>query len=192
MSRATVGQAFLREFSVSDFDGSDSNPVTLSFVAVPATLQVTPGSGERVATQSIPTFLRSNFRLDVTGVDGSRVSKVRGIRMSAAKLLVSPQTGSRRQFQAGPPQFEDIQIEMAAFGGSTAADFDQWAGQVAQSGAGATRHGSLSMLSPNLSTEIGAVEFVDLLPLTFPPYFTGDPSRRTMTLEQGQFQLPLP
>jgi hypothetical protein len=189
VSQAAIGQAFLREFSVSDFDGSDGSQGSMTFVAVPSTLQVSPGSGTQVlGVKTTPTFLRSNFRLLVSGIDGSRVATVRGIRMSAAKLLVSPQTAPRRQFQAAPPQFDDIRID-AGLAGFTVADLEQWVIEVAQAGAQATRDGRLSILNPSLTQEIGTVDLVDLLPLAFPPYLTG-PFTRTMMLELGHFRFP--
>ena len=189
VSVASIGGAFLREFGVSDFDGSDSDQGNLSFVAVPATIQVASGSGSRVTgviTQ--PTFLRANFRAEFDNVDGSRVAAVRGIRMSAAKTLVSPQAGNRRQFAQGALTFDEIRVD-AGLVGPTIGGFESWVNDVEQGNPNAMRNGKILMLNPSLTLVVGEVHLFDLLPLSFPPYATSL-FARTITLDVGQFRFP--
>src|SRR5262249_8297496 len=57
-SVTAIGQAFLREFSISDFDAADNSRGSFSIVAVPAAIQLSAGSGSRVlGIRTTPTFL---------------------------------------------------------------------------------------------------------------------------------------
>jgi hypothetical protein len=189
LSQTVIGHAFLRDFSVSDFDPADTSQGSFSFVVVPATLQVSAGTGARVTgIKTTPTFLKANFRVLLDGVDGSRIGAVRGIHMSAAKVMVSPQAGTRRQFQPGTLQFDNVRLD-AVSGGFTIADLEQWVAEVAQGGGQLTRDGQIGILNPSLSQQIGEVDLFDLLPFAFPPYLTSE-STRTITLGLGYFRFP--
>src|SRR5262249_9165884 len=157
--------------SISDFDGADTSPGAFSIVVVPGTIQVSGGSGSRVfGIRTTPTFLAANFRVELDGVDGSHITAVRGLHVSAAKLTVAAAAGPR-QFQPGALQFEDIRVG-AAPGGPTVGDLDQWVTDVAQGSGQPTRNGRLLALNPSLSQTLAEVDLVGLTPLAFPPFPT--------------------
>src|SRR5262245_24532051 len=152
ISVAAIGHAFLRDFSVADLDARDPGPGALSFVAVPATIQVSNGSGARVlGIVNAPAIGRDNFRSVFDGIDGSHIVSVRGIHMSAAKV-VAPQTGTRHQFQPGALQFDAIRVEVAAGGDtSTINGFESWVADVAQGSGNPVRNGRIEFLSPSMN-----------------------------------------
>jgi hypothetical protein len=61
----------------------------LRFVLVPASLRtIATGDGPGVSRPT--TFSSNDFRVDLDGVETSRVAAVRGLHMSAAKLPSAP------------------------------------------------------------------------------------------------------
>ena len=176
---------FLRELSISDFDGADGGIGSVSFVVVPGDIR----SGSTGSTSSGPqakSFLRSNFRVDITGVDGSRIAAIEGPRVSWPKVAVAVGSDPRRAFLQGPPVFDDIKLS-AGEGGSTIADLEAWVADVAR-GTAVPRSGTIEILSSNLATVIGQVSLFDLVPSAFLAFPTAT-NRRTITLHVGGFRL---
>ncbi|HKC12518.1 MAG TPA: hypothetical protein VKI41_10835 [Vicinamibacteria bacterium] len=171
--RMAIGHAFLRDFSVSDADASSASLGSLRFVVVPETLDLPP-TGSTHSGMTTP-FEGAHFDFAVSGVDGKGVAAVRGIHMSAPKI-VGGLIGSRRRFFPGAPQFDGIRLEAVSItlGGTTATtikDLQTWMDNIAK-GQFDLRTGDLHFLKPDLTTIIATVRFTDLLPTGFAPFTT--------------------
>jgi PEGA domain/Collagen triple helix repeat (20 copies) len=183
VSRTVIGNGFLRDFAMTDLDAATNTVGTLSFVVVPGTLQTVASANTSSATNT-PVFRSALFSVIIPSIDGTRIAAVRGLHMSAPKILVSPQVGTRHQFLPGMPVFDEISVEMGLTG-STAANFDTWAQNIA-SGQADFRDGIVNLLDASLSNVIGEVDLFHLSPVSFPPFLTSD-NRRTIVLSLRQF-----
>jgi hypothetical protein len=179
--RLQIAHAFLRDFRVSDADGSSTSIGSLRFAVVPTSLSIvanatTTGGGSL-------TFHVADFRLSGFGVDGSQVAAVRGVHMSAPKIVATP-IGSRHQFSPGAPQFDDIRLEVGT-AGNTISDLQAWVNNVAQ-GQVDLRPGDLQFLTPNLQVVLGTVHFLNVSPTGFAPFPTST-NQRLIDLVVGSF-----
>jgi hypothetical protein len=184
MAAIEIHGGFLRELAVSNFVASQPNtPGSVSFVVVPDGLSNGSSSG---GSGSAPrSFLTSNFRMQIAGIDASRTQSVAGIRASWTKNDLIVGAGPRRHFQPGPPAFDDIELAVGTSSGSTAADLDAWIDQIG-TGVPIERNGAVEVLDSSFDA-IGEIEFGDLVPVHFPAFHTGL-FRRTMTLHVGEFR----
>jgi hypothetical protein len=185
LSRTDISQAFLRDFSISDFDSADMSLGSISFVLVPGSIQVSTSNpaGPGGSAGGL-TFRKALFTLDIGG-DVAFVAAIRGMHMSVPKLI---QSGSgRRLFVPGLPQFDNILIEVGQ-GGSFVAGLEQWVNDVV-AGDATPRPGRVDLLNQSMAV-VGSVLLEGLVPLAFPPYPTGPANRRTLVLDLGQFRFP--
>lgn len=179
-----IQDGFMRELTVSDFDASQKALGTFRLVVVPRRLVArTPGTTG--AATSSPTFLTAIFSFTLNGVDGSRVSSIRGLRASWPKVPLPP-NGTRHEFLPGQPAFDEIQVEMSTTG-ATAADLDQWVNQFVQ-GTGTAKDGEVEARNATLTTVIARVGLFNMSPRFFPP-FPSATNRRTITLHLERFTL---
>jgi hypothetical protein len=185
ISRTLVGHAFLRDLRVSDLDANDRERGSLSFIVVPATLHTVDGDGSVVTGRVDSLFIGGQFRVSLQGVDGSRFTAVRGIHMTAPKVLTQG-GGTRHQFSPGAPQFDELRLEMVS-PSHTADDLDHWVSDFAR-GIGDLRDGQVQLLEPDFQTVIATVEFFQLSPAAFSP-FTTPLNRRTIMLDVARFQI---
>lgn len=190
LARLEIGGAFIREFSILDFDAASSALSTVSFVVVPRQIQAQTPEPISFFDTPRPT-LQSNFRVNITNVDGSRVAAVRGLRVSSPKVPVAG-AGVRHEFSPGQPIFDDITLEASSNGGTTIADLEAWTNEVASGVAAAKRDGEIELLNSSLTTVVGRVHLFDLIPRSLPLFGTGASSRRSITLQVGRFALTTP
>lgn len=181
LSETLLVHAFLRDFRISDFDSHDDGPGSFDFVVVPTAIQ----SGSDPTGSPSSGFFKNQFRVDLDNVDGTRIIAIRGLRMSAAKILVDPPAGLRHQFAPGTPVFDDIVVEMSTTGHAVT-DFQHWVDQI-KSGQLDERDGTITALKANLQT-LGRVDLFDLVPANFPPFLSA-PGQRRITLHVGHFKL---
>ena len=196
IARLEIGDAFIRELSILDFDAAGSAITTISFVVVPRLIQSQPPApvGLIPVQPARAGVLQRNFQVDITNVDGSRVAAVRGLRVSLPKIPVAS-SGVRHEFSPGQLLFDDIKLEAGTSGGTTSADLEAWVNDVASSGVAAKRDGEIEILNAALTTVVGRVHLFDLVPRNFPLFGTeGDElvSRRLITLQVGRFRLTGP
>jgi hypothetical protein len=181
IARLQIGQAFLRDFRISDSDANSAATGNLSFVIVPATL--TMGiPGNPIVLPSAQTWLSNDFAFSVPGTDMSRVAAVRGIHMSVPKLVATP-VGTRLQFQPGTPHFDDILVSFASTG-QTATDFQTWANNVAQ-GNTDQRNGSIQFFETSNRISLATLQFYNLSPVGLKPFPIG--FLRVIDLSVGSF-----
>jgi hypothetical protein len=182
-----VHDAFLRELTVSDFVGSEHSGGSISFVVVPDAITNSSGGSSGIGAQA-KTFLKSSFRMEITNVNGNRVGSIDGIRAFWSKdaLNFGGGGGGRRHFQPGQASFDDLEVAVGTSGGSTAADLDDWVAEMATS-TNVERNGTLHILESSLQQDLGRIDFVHLVPVYFPAFFTGA-NQRTIILHVGGFE----
>lgn len=183
VSRIDIGNGFLSEFRVSDFDGASNTFGTLSFVVVPGSLQAGPVGGS-VTTATATTFRSSLFALSIDGTALSGVAGVRGIHVSVAKVPAPP-AGARHQFAPGVRQYDGFQIDVGTgtAGAASALYLQTWATAVA-GGLTDLRVVDITPLSGTF-TSLGAFRLTGVIPLSaLEPFLVG--SRRSMTLHEAR------
>ncbi len=186
-SRTRIGGGFLSDFTVSDFDATSADWVTLSFTVVPSSIEaLTSGVPKGVAGPS--PLRRNHFSVVAGSTILSATARVVGIHLSAPKEPGTPVRG-RLQFVPGTPSFEQLRLDVGGTsgGGATATYLSSWAGSVA---AGAPDQRSIDVRIYDDAGVQGAV--VHLLSVTPEsalapfPYASG---LRSMTLQETVFQL---
>jgi hypothetical protein len=175
IANVQIGQAFLRDFSISDADAVSTAQGTLSFIAVPSSLTmagaVAAALQQAASVQPPPIWDVNQFGFSAQNIDGSRVAAVRGMHMSIPKLAAQP-IGSRLQFQPGSPTFDDIRVTFINRG-QTDTDFLAWVSNVGQ-GNTDQRTGFLQFqqfLSGNVRT-LATLQF-NASPVSLTPFATG-------------------
>ena len=180
VSEASLTQAFLRDFKISDFDTSDPSDGSLEFVVVPQSIQ----SGSDPIRPPSDAFQKHLFRVTLDGVTVNAIAKIRGIHMAVPKIPIDPPVFNRRRFEPGTPVFDDIVIEMNA---SAASGFQSWVDEVISGEPHPERDADIAALNGR-GDPVGTVNLFDLVPAAFPPFNTGF-SRRTIILHLGRFEL---
>jgi hypothetical protein len=102
----------------------------------------------------------SNFRLQIDGLDCTKVTRVAAFTVRRPIERVS--SGGGVDLQAKPIDFPSLRITFAA---STAPTWVAWHHDfvvAGNNGPAAERNGSLSFLAPNLATELARVDFAGL------------------------------
>lgn len=176
LSTTVIRDAFLREFSISDLDAASDNLVIWGFVAVPEEIRTSPGGS--AVSSPVRFSIRSDFRVDLPGIDDRGFAAVRGLRLSAAKVPAPLTEPPRRLFLPVPLQPAELLIEVSSSSGPAAADLDAWVADVA-SGRATPRDGSIELLDLNLRDIRATIELTAVFPTSFPAFQTA-PLRRTL------------
>jgi hypothetical protein len=188
-----INSAFVREFSLSELEGSSKSPVAFTFVVVPQAIIVNHNAtGMPPMGPTSKFLLASNFRFTIDNVNDNGIRSLSAIRMTWPKIeqQVVAHSG-RRQFLPGPPAVEPVTITLSASGGGTAQDLDQWMAQVAN-GTGTPRNAVLELLNPTLTQTAYTVQMSNVFPVQFLPFPTGGSSTvgvRTMLLQFASFTI---
>jgi hypothetical protein len=102
-------------------------------------------------------WLTSNFRLQIDGLDCTKVSRIAPFAVRRPIELVS--TGGTTDLRAGPIDFPSLRIAFpATSAGSWAAWYDDFVVK-GSNGPAKERKGSLTLLAPNLVSELARVDF---------------------------------
>lgn len=181
--------SFIRDLRLTDLDASSNTIGLLSFIVVPRQLVFddTPTSPNSVTNQ--PVYRANAFRVNIDGIDGSRIAKVRGLHISWPKVPVVG-VGQHLEFMPGAAAFDDLQMEMSSTP-PTAQDFDDWVHQL-QADPNDIRDGAIELLAPDFQTVVATISLFDMVPTSFPQFGStfGLGVRRTITLDQSRFTIP--
>jgi hypothetical protein len=194
-SHIEIGNAFLSDFRVADFDSASNAPGSLSFVAVPDSLQTQTGGTVAPPPASSQKLLRRGyFQVTVGTTQLSAIAGVSGIHFSVPKVPAPATAAGRHQFVPGAPSYDDLQLDVpgGGMGGSltaTVQHLDAWV--TAAAAAPDPRDVDISFLNPALAV-LGTLHLTNVTPLSaLEPFPSGN--RRSITLDYQQFGfLPLP
>ena len=185
VSRTDITGAFLREFRLTDFDGSTAGSGLASFVLVPETVTVETSNPGSVPAGATGAQIRSDlFTFGVDGVGYPDTAAVRGLHLTVQKVPQTVGAAVRKTFTPGALSYDDVTVEIATGRPQSVQDAEAWVAQVAAGNLQA-RQGDLDLL---LSTNqaFAAVLLDDLVPFAFPPYPTGGRGgQRTLYLHVG-------
>ena len=119
IASVNVQDAFLSEIRIGDYDGNSRDPGSISFVAVPESVdRVVTGGFSNADT--LTRFGSANYRLELEEASITGVVALKGLVMTAEKIPDA--LGGRVVYSQGPFTFNDFTVE---FTNTTA--FDQWA-----------------------------------------------------------------
>jgi hypothetical protein len=155
--------ALIAETVVPALDAAAKAPavMTLRFVAASSMGTVNPGGtlGIPLGKGNMKLWLQSNFRLEIDGLDCTKVSRIDAFTVRRAiEPVGSPGSG----FVAGPIDFPDLRIFLSA---SSTQGWVAWHkdfvvdGQDADS---AERTGTIRFLAPDVKTELARIELAGL------------------------------
>jgi hypothetical protein len=178
-------RAILVETTVPMLDGASNTPADFTVRLAPErTRDVTPPPTLPPTSPSTPgkdaPFLSANFRLNIVGLDCTRVSKIDSFTV---KHNLTPATGV--------PEFPNLRIELSAISAGTWRTWFQSFVIDGHSGATDEKSGSLSFLNANLTTVLATINFHNLgiFRLENAP---ADPSRVVAELYCERMELAIP
>jgi hypothetical protein len=157
--------ALIAETAFPAFDAASKSQGMLTVRLTPVSVQpdVDPGTKlqSTIGKGVSKLWLAQNFRLAIDGLDCTRVSRIEPF--SIRRPIETVQRGrGRPSLQAGPIDFPNLRITFAAI---SAQSWWQWHGSFVVGGSNADsdeRAGYISLLAPNLSTELARIELVGL------------------------------
>ena len=181
-ARREFVKAILVETTVPMLDGASKNPADFTVRLAPErTRDVTPPTTLPPSTPGKDApFLSANFRLDIVGLDCTRVSKIDSFTV---KHTPPPATGA--------PEFPNLRIELSALSAGTWRTWFQSFVIDGHSSATDEKSGSLSLLNANLTTVLATINFSNLgiFRLENAP---ADPSRVVAELYCERMELAIP
>ena len=173
-----VQDAFLSEIRIDDQKASSAGFGSISFVAVPESVdRVVTGGFSNAAT--LTRFGASNFRFELEEASFNTVTAVKGLVMTAEKIPDAP--GGRVVYSRGPSTFHDFTVE---FTNATTA-FDFWADTVS-SGQTDVRDGFLILQSVS-NNEVDRLGLFGVRPERGPSAFPDANDRRFVELSLSSF-----
>jgi len=174
-------KAILVETTVPMLDGASNNPADFIVRLAPErTRDVTPPATLPPTSPGDAPFLSANFRLNIVGLDCTRVSKIDAFTV---KHNPTPATGV--------PEFPNLRIELSAVDAGTWRNWFQSFVIDGHSSATDEKSGSLSLLNANLTTVLATINFFNLgiFRLENAP---ADPSRVVAELYCERMELTIP
>jgi hypothetical protein len=155
--------ALIAETVMPALDAAAKSPavLTVRFVAASSTGTVNPG-GKLViplGKGNVKLWLTSNFRLEIDGLDCTKVSRIDPFTVRRA---IEPAGGSGDGFVAGPIDFPDLRIFVSA---SSIQSWDAWYQDFIVDGLdsdSAERTGAIRFLAPDLKAELARIELTGL------------------------------
>jgi hypothetical protein len=151
--------ALISETAFPSLDAAAKTPGYLGLRLTPRS--VLPGINPNVKLNMGPgvkqkLWLTSNFRLDVDGLDASKVSRIAPFVVRREVEVVS--SGGTTTLQAGRVDFPSLRITLSMSGADSWFDwFDDFVLN-GNNGPAAERSGSISLLAPNLADELARVD----------------------------------
>jgi hypothetical protein len=179
-ARREFVKAILAETTVPTLDGASKNPADFTVRLAPErTRDVKPAASLPPGGRSKDApFLSANFRLDIAGLDCSKVA-----RIDSFTVKHDPATGVA--------EFPNLRIELSAASAGTWRTWFQSFVIDGHAGAADEKSGSLSLLSANLSTVLATINFFNLgiFRLEHAP---ADPGRLVAELYCERMELTIP
>jgi hypothetical protein len=163
--RREFSDALITETTIPACDGSSKDPAYMTLKFSPESTLVVPATGKVAAPQpgtQQKTWLPSNFRLDIKGLDCTRVNKIEAFTVKQG--IVTDDVGESRDTtrEPGKLEFPNLVISLAQTGGQSWLDWFEDFVIRGNNGQENEKNGSLVFLSPNLQTELARVDFFNL------------------------------
>lgn len=164
-SEREFSNALVTETTIPAMDASSKDPAFLTVKFAPeftrrrkATGKLPGGAGK--AEQRL--FLPSNFRLEIDGLDCTRVNKIDALTVKQA--VFTDDVGDARDVlrQPGKLEFPNVKVSLAEAAAETWTDWFEDFVVNGNNGDKREKNGALVLLSPNLKAELARVNFFNL------------------------------
>jgi phage tail-like protein len=162
-SKREFSDALLSETTIPALDGASKDAAFFTVKFSPETVHTVPGSGKQtVSAPKQKQWLASNFRLEIDGLDTTRVAKIEAFTIKQG-VTTNP-IGETRDFTKVPGklEFPNLKITLSQVGSES---WFQWFDDFVIQGNNAQddeRSGTLRFLAANLKDELGEVRFFNL------------------------------
>lgn len=156
--------ALITETTIPACDGASKDPAYLTVKFAPEYTRVTKASGKVGTTVSKQQklWLPSNFRLEIDGLDCSKVNKVDSFTVK--QVAVTDDIGDARDYlkEPGKLEFPNLKITLAESASETWYDWHADFVIKGNNDESKEKNGSLVLLSPNRQTELARINFFNL------------------------------
>lgn len=161
VSEREFTNALLVETTLPVLDGGSKEPARLTVKLAPEHTRLKPGSGAKTQSSAgakvQKKWLASNFRFEMGGLDGSKVTKIDSftVRQTVADNAV----GEMRDYQKEPAgiDFPNLRITLSTASSQTWADWHEDFVVKGNNGNDKERNGAIIFLGPTLKEELGRV-----------------------------------
>ena len=156
--------ALLTEVTFPAMDGASKDACYLTIRVKPESVRSKKGSGQKIGQSAKPeqkVWLPSNFRLEISGLDCKFVTKIDSFTV---KQTFASGIGVGRDFevQLGKLEFPNLSITLSEAHAQSWIDWHNDFVIMGKNSEENEKSGSLIFLSPDLSTELGRVNFHNL------------------------------
>jgi len=152
VQRRNFSFALISKVTFPTLDASNPEPGLVSVVVVPERVEIARGSGAVAAVEQTrqKSFVSSNFRLELDGIDTSRVSKIDSFTIQQ-KLAPQPMGGVRDPgLEPAAVEIPNLTVTLSAHGlESWQAWFEEFV-ILGQNGDNREKSGRIVLLAPNL------------------------------------------
>src|SRR5215831_7739449 len=158
--------ALITETTIPAMDASSKDAAFLTLKFSPEFTRLKKGSGKvddnlEKGKRAQKKWLPANFRLEIDGLDCTRVSKVDSFTVKQA--TVSEDIGvARDQIRAGKLEFPNLRITLQEFAAQSWFDWHEDFVIKGNCGDDKERNGALTFLAPTLKDELARVDFFHL------------------------------
>jgi hypothetical protein len=157
--------ALLTETTIPACDGSVNAPGYLTVNFKPDFITYVPGSGEKITFDQgnqQKLWLPSNFRLEIDGVDCTRVSKIDAFTVKQG--VVTDSVGDARVIQMKPaaPVFPNVKVTLSQISLASWMDWFQSFVVQGNNSDGQEKNGRLQLLTPDLGTALAEIKFFNM------------------------------
>jgi phage tail-like protein len=156
--------ALLTETTVPALDAASKEPAYLTIEFAPEYTKTVKGKGKLgvAAKQQQKLFLPANFRLELDGIDCTRVSKIDSF--TVRQTVVSDDIGDARDYakEPGKIEFPNLHVTLAESGVAT---WESWFEDFVVKGMNddaKEKSGAIAFLAPDLKTELGRVKLFNV------------------------------
>ena len=151
--------ALISEVTIPALDAASKDAAFLTVKFSPEYTREVKAAGKLIAPKPAAQkrFVASNFRLEIDGLDCSKVSKIDSFTVK--QTVTTDDIGDARDIQKepGPPEFPNLRITLAEAGAETwTAWFDDFVIK-GNNSEDAEKKGAVVFLSPDRKTELGRV-----------------------------------
>jgi hypothetical protein len=156
--------ALISETIVPALDASSKEPAFITLILAPERVSSVASSGAKVAagaSKGAKSWLASNFKLEIDGLDCSRVSRVEGLHFQQA-LTSSPGTGRDPGKRGGSIELGNLRVTLSEAGADSWRNWHEDFVVKGNSSDKSERSGRVLLLAANLKDELARIELANL------------------------------
>jgi len=159
-------QALITATTIPTLDGSSKEPAYITVKFAPETIRVVKSGGNLQADAKIGAsqkiFLPSNFRLQIDGLDCSKVSRIESFTVK--QTTVTDDIGEARDYmrEPGKLEFPNLKITIPEIAADSFVNWHQSFVIQGNNDDTKEKNGILTLLTPNRSSVLAIIEFKNL------------------------------